>query len=91
MYVVFCAGVLHGNKVPAIMSTFRTPATYNLDLHDCADGGLDFISPRSDVFLLNSRVSNNLGTGINVLGECHVVIFGELKSNIDANLLHSVF
>ena len=63
------AGMLHGYKVPAIMSTYHTPSTYDLDVRDCAAGGLDFISPRSDIFLLNSRVENNLGAGLNILGK----------------------
>lgn len=51
------------------MSTYHTPSTYDLDIRDCAAGGLDFISPRSDIFLLNSRVENNLGRGLNILGQ----------------------
>ena len=50
------------------MSTYQSPSTYSLDIRDCADGGLDFISPRDDIFLLNSRVENNLGSGLNILG-----------------------
>ena len=64
----YITGVLHGHKVSAVMSTYQTPSTYNLDIRDCADGGLDFVSPRSDVFLLNSQLENNLGSGVNILG-----------------------
>ena len=64
----FHTGILHGYKVPAVMSTYHVPSTYNIDIRDCADGGLDFTSPRSDVFVLNSQIQNNYGTGVNILG-----------------------
>ena len=64
----FVTGILHGYKVPAVMSTYHVPSTYNIDIRDCADGGLDFTSPRSDVFVLNSQIQNNYGTGVNILG-----------------------
>ena len=75
-------GILHGYKVPAVMSTYHVPSTYNIDIRDCADGGLDFTSPRSDVFVLNSQIQNNYGTGVNILGT---------SSNIyNNNHIHSI-
>ena len=78
----FHTGILHGYKVPAVMSTYHVPSTYNIDIRDCADGGLDFTSPRSDVFVLNSQIQNNYGTGVNILGVSssiynnnHIVLF----------------
>ena len=67
-YILYYTGILHGYKVPAVMSTYHVPSTYNIDIRDCADGGLDFTSPRSDVFVLNSQIQNNYGTGVNILG-----------------------
>ena len=76
-------GILHGYKVPAVMSTYHVPSTYNIDIRDCADGGLDFTSPRSDVFVLNSQIQNNHGTGVNILGMYFSIYNNNIPSILD--------
>ena len=79
----FDTGILHGYKVPAVMSTYHVPSTYNIDIRDCADGGLDFTSPRSDVFVLNSQIQNNYGTGVNILGMYFSIYNNNIRSILD--------
>lgn len=61
------AGILHGEKVGAIQSTYVTPEFKNINISNCADNGYDIIAPRQNLNLQLQNISGNLGFGINVL------------------------
>lgn len=64
---VIGAGMLHGEKVGAIQTTYITPSLHNLNITRCAENGLDIIAPRRILELERLNVSNNLGFGLNFL------------------------
>ncbi|VDI16459.1 Hypothetical predicted protein [Mytilus galloprovincialis] len=61
------AGMLHGEKVGAIQSTYVTPVLENINITRCVWNGIDLVSPRYELEVRNVNASGNLGTGINVL------------------------
>ena len=61
------AGMLHGEKVGAIQTTYVTPEFSNLNITHCAENGIDVIAPRSILKMERVNVSKNLGFGFNFL------------------------
>lgn len=61
------AGMLHGEKVGAIQSTYVTPIFKNINISNSAENGYDIIAPRQDLNIQFQNISSNLGFGINVL------------------------
>ncbi|KAK6181325.1 hypothetical protein SNE40_009204 [Patella caerulea] len=61
------AGLLHGEKVGAIQTTYVTPRFENINITKCVHNGYDIIAPRDILQMNNQNVTNNLGFGINVL------------------------
>ena len=61
------AGMLHGEKVGAIQTTYVTPEFDNLNVTHCAENGIDVIAPRGILKMEHLNVSNNLGFGFNFL------------------------
>ena len=61
------AGMLHGEKVGAIQTTYVTPQLANINVTRCAENGIDVIAPRSILEVERLNVSNNLGFGFNFL------------------------
>ncbi|XP_067681580.1 protein bark beetle-like [Haliotis asinina] len=61
------AGILHGEKVGAIQTTYVTPVFKNINITKCASNGYDIIAPRDMMEIRNQNISGNLGFGVNVL------------------------
>lgn len=61
------AGILHGKKVGAIQSVYRTPVIRHVNISGCALNGYDFIAPRHDLTIENQNISQNLGYAVNIL------------------------
>ena len=61
------AGMLHGEKVGAIQTTYVTPIFRNINITNSASNGYDIIAPRDVLEIHNQNVSGNLGYGINFL------------------------
>ncbi|CAL1535561.1 unnamed protein product [Lymnaea stagnalis] len=61
------AGMLHGEKVGAIQTTYTTPVFENVNITKCAENGYDIIAPRQELNLQLQNISGNLGFGVNVL------------------------
>lgn len=61
------AGILHGQKVGAIQTTYVTPLFRHINISKCADNGYDIVAPRQNLELSLQNISSNLGYGVNVL------------------------
>lgn len=61
------AGMLHGEKVGAIQTTYVSPIMNNVNITRCVLNGLDVVAPRHSVDIKKHNISDNLGYGINVL------------------------
>ncbi|XP_012945265.1 protein bark beetle [Aplysia californica] len=61
------AGMLHGEKVGAIQTTYVTPEFKYINITKCAENGFDIVAPRQPLVLEHQNVTGNLGYGINVL------------------------
>lgn len=61
------AGILHGQKVGAIQTTYVTPHFEHINITKCADNGYDIVAPRQSFKLSMQNITSNLGYGINVL------------------------
>lgn len=61
------AGILHGEKSPAVMSVHQAPFIQQVNITHCASDGLSLVSPSKNLPLLDNRVEYNGGVGISVL------------------------
>ncbi|XP_076442507.1 protein bark beetle-like [Babylonia areolata] len=61
------AGMLHGEKIGAVQTTYVSPRFQHLNITKCAENGFDVIAPRSILDMTHLNVSNNLGFGFNFL------------------------
>lgn len=61
------AGILHGQKVGAVQTTYVTPVFRHINISKCADNGYDIVAPRQSLKLSMQNISSNLGYGVNVL------------------------
>ena len=61
------AGMLHGEKVGAIQTTYVSPIMNNNNITRCILNGMDIVAPRHNVDIINQNISGNLGYAINVL------------------------
>ncbi|CAG5132059.1 unnamed protein product, partial [Candidula unifasciata] len=61
------AGMLHGEKVGAVQSTYVTPIFNNINISNCAENGYDIIAPRQNLDVQLQNISGNLGFGVNIL------------------------
>ena len=61
------AGMLHGEKVGAVQTTYVSPIMNNVNITRCVLNGLDIVAPRHTLEVKHSNISNNLGYAINVL------------------------
>jgi len=61
------AGILHGEKSPAVLSIHRTPTISQVNISHCASDGISLVSPTMNVPLLDNRLEYNGGVGISVL------------------------
>jgi len=49
------AGILHGEKSPAVLSVLRSPAIQQVNVTNCASDGISFISPSTHLPLIDNR------------------------------------
>lgn len=49
------AGILHGEKSPAVLSVLRSPAIQQVNISHCASDGISFISPSMHLPLIDNR------------------------------------
>ena len=61
------AGMLHGEKVGAIQTTYVTPNFQNINISSGVDNGYDIIAPRRNLEIDLQNITGNLGFGINIL------------------------
>lgn len=70
------AGVLHGERVAALETTYVYPRLSYVSVKACAWHGVDIIAPRGFVRVSNSTFEANLGRAFNIL-----VLNGDSSSN----------
>ena len=61
------AGILHGEKSPAVLSVHRTPVIQQVNVTHCASDGISLVSPSLNVPMLDNRIEYNGGVGLSVL------------------------
>lgn len=61
------AGILHGEKSPAVMSVLHAPFIQQVNITHCASDGISLVSPSKNVPLLDNRIEYNGGVGVSVL------------------------
>lgn len=61
------AGLLHGEKSPAIQAVAKTPTLSSIIINDSAYHGVNLISPRDAIHLNVITINNTLGQGINAI------------------------
>lgn len=61
------AGMLHGEKSPAIQSINRSPTILRVNITNCASHGVNFISPTDTTRFMYNSIEETLGVGISVL------------------------
>lgn len=61
------AGILHGEKSPAVQTVFKNPLISSVEIKDCAHHGVNLISPTEGILLNLLKVDNVLGQGINAI------------------------
>lgn len=61
------AGLLHGEKSPAIQTVSKTPIISSITIKDCAYHGVNLFSPRDAMHLNLINIENTLGQGINAI------------------------
>lgn len=61
------AGLLHGEKSPAIQAISKTPTISSVDIEDSAYHGINLVSPRGAMHLNLININKSLGQGINAI------------------------
>lgn len=61
------AGILHGEKSPAVLSVHRSPYIQQVNVTHCASDGISLVSPSRNLPLLDNRVEYNNGIGVSIL------------------------
>ncbi|KAL5280481.1 hypothetical protein ACFFRR_004453 [Megaselia abdita] len=61
------AGILHGEKSPAIQSISKNPKIVSVKIDNTAYHGINLIAPTESVDLKFLNISNTLGQGLNVI------------------------
>lgn len=64
---IYGAGMLHGEKVGAIQTTYVTPIMNYLNITTCLYNGLDIVAPRHGFDVEKQNISGNLGYAVNIL------------------------
>lgn len=88
------AGILHGEKSPAVQSIVKNPRINLVHIDKCAHHGINLVSPSDTINLLNNQVHNVLGEGVNAISltgegrESEESSFTPLK---DLNLPYNLF
>ena len=68
------AGVLHGEKSPAIQTVMQSPLLSSINVSHSAHDGINLISPHKTMNMLYNKIENNLGVGISA-----AVLTGEVR------------
>ena len=76
------AGMLHGEKVGAIQTTYVSPILHNVNITRSVSNGLDIVAPRHNVDVQTFNISGNLGYGINFL-----ILNGDSKASIESSFI----
>ncbi len=61
------AGILHGERSPAVLAVHRSPFIQQVNITNCASDGISLVSPALNLPLLDNRIEHNLGVGLSVL------------------------
>lgn len=61
------AGMLHGEKVGAIQTTYVSPIMEYVNITRCISNGVDVVAPRHTIDIKNYNISGNLGYAVNML------------------------
>ncbi|KFB47778.1 AGAP009143-PA-like protein [Anopheles sinensis] len=61
------AGMLHGEKSPAIQTIAKTPTISSVTIRDSAHHGVNLISPTNAIHLNHLQILRTLGQGINAI------------------------
>ncbi|XP_059476974.1 protein bark beetle isoform X2 [Neocloeon triangulifer] len=61
------AGVLHGEKAPAVQSIVRSPRLSHLNLNQSASHGISLVSPTETMRMRFMRIVDSLGVGMSVV------------------------
>ena len=64
---IYGAGMLHGEKVGAIQTTYVTPVMDHVNITTCLYNGLDIVAPRHGFDISWQNISGNLGYAVNIL------------------------
>ncbi|XP_040574739.1 protein bark beetle [Lepeophtheirus salmonis] len=68
------AGILHGEKSPAIQAVMSSPHITQIVIKNSAHDGINLISPSRTLTMLHNLIENNLGIGISA-----AVLSGEVR------------
>lgn len=68
------AGVLHGEKSPAVQVVMKSPLLSSLNITHCAHDGINLISPSKTMNMLYNKIENNMGIGLSA-----AVMTGEVR------------
>ena len=52
---ITAAGMLHGEKSPAVLSVLRSPSIQQVNISHCASDGISFVSPSTHLPLIDNR------------------------------------
>ncbi|CAB3370904.1 Hypothetical predicted protein [Cloeon dipterum] len=61
------AGVLHGEKAPAVQSIIRSPRISHLNINQSASHGINLVSPTDTMRMRFNRIVDSLGVGMSVV------------------------
>ena len=68
------AGILHGEKSPAVQSVMASPLLSSLNISRSAQDGINIVSPGKTMNMLYNKIENNMGIGISA-----AVLTGEVR------------
>ena len=68
------AGILHGEKSPAVQSVMSSPLLSSLNISRSAQDGINIVSPGKTMNMLYNKIENNMGIGISA-----AVLTGEVR------------
>jgi hypothetical protein len=68
------AGILHGEKSPAVQAVMTTPLLSSINITHSAYDGINIISPTKTMNMLYNKIENNMGVGISA-----AILTGEVR------------
>ena len=79
---IYGAGMLHGEKVGAVQTTYVTPLMDHVNITTCLLNGLDVVAPRHGFDIQKQNISGNLGYAVNIL-----VLNGDSTSSTQSSFI----